>query len=393
MGPRSVSTSAGRSSRIDFLRGVAIGSVLLLHFSLSYGLVHSPLELVLRPGWIAAAVNNGNYGVTMFFVISGFLITSNNLGRYGHLRDVDLRQFYAFRFARIIPPLLLALIIIVPLGVLGVPSFSNIDGGHALPSSFFLIVTLSLLTFWHNVLMQQVGWFNYSLNIYWSLSVEEVFYLTFPLACRLLRRNSLIIALCCAFILGAPLYRAWHRDDELFYECGYLGCFDAIAIGCLVALLSQKVRFRAGPLRAARVVAVLVLIVTWLAGIDGHEVFGFSVIALGTGVLLIQAYDSPGERARLFPMRAVAWMGRHSYEIYLFHGIVLGGLRNWIPKGTMPWAWKLPLFVLFVGVATLLSALVSRYYAEPLNARLRRVSSTATLPSGTDKTDTRPVRP
>jgi peptidoglycan/LPS O-acetylase OafA/YrhL len=388
-----LSASSRRSSRIDFLRGVAIGTVLLLHFSLSYGLVHSPLELLLRPAWIAAAVNNGNYGVTMFFVISGFLITSNNLARHGHLRDVDLRQFYAFRFARIIPPLLLALILVVPLGLMGVPSFNNSVHGQALPASFFLLVTLSLLTFWHNVLMQQVGWFNYCLNIYWSLSVEEVFYLTFPLACRLLRRNSLIIALCCAFILGAPFYRAWHRDDELFYECGYLGCFDAIAVGCLVALLSQNNALRRMPLRAARIVAAAVLVVTYFAGIEGHEVFGFSIIALCTGVLLIQAYDAPAEKTRSFPVRAVAWMGRHSYELYLFHGIVLGGLRNWIPKGTMPWAWKLPLFVVFVGVATALAALVARYYAEPLNARLRRVLPTATSLFGTDKTSSHPARP
>ena len=65
-------------------------------------------------------------------------------------------------------------------------------------------------------------------------------------------------------------------------------------------------------------------------------------------------------------------MGRHSYELYLFHGIVLAGLRNVIPKGTMPWAWKLPLFLAFVGVAALIAALVSRYYAEPMNALLRR---------------------
>jgi len=353
------------------MRGVAICSVLLLHFSLSYGLVHSPLELLLRPTWIAAAVNNGNYGVTMFFVISGYLITSNNLARYGHLRAVNSRQFYAFRFARIIPPLLLALVIIVPLGLLGVPSFSNSEGGHALPPSFFLIVTLSVLTFWHNVLMQQVGWFNYCLNIYWSLSVEEVFYLTFPLACRLLGRNALIVGLCCAVILGAPVYRAWHQDNELFYECGYLGCFDAIAVGCLVALLNPRVTPGARVLRTLRIVASAVLVITWLMGIDGHEVFGFSIIALCTGALLIQPYESSDTGRRAFPLRGMGWIGRHSYEIYLFHGIVLAGLRNWIPKGTMPWAWKLPLFVMFVAVSTALAALVARYYAEPLNALLR----------------------
>src|ERR1700748_411656 len=154
MSPTLFSTAA-RSSRIDFLRGVAIFSVLLLHFSLTYRLVQSPLVALFPAKWVAAAVDNGNYGVTMFFVISGFLITSNNLNRYRELRDVNLQQFYAFRFARIIPPLLLALLIIVPLGVLGVPSFSNTDGGHTLPASFFLIATLSVLTFWHNVLMQQ----------------------------------------------------------------------------------------------------------------------------------------------------------------------------------------------------------------------------------------------
>src|ERR1700730_4820665 len=90
-----------RSARIDFLRGVAIFAVLLLHFSLTYNLVDSPLSLILPAKWVRAAVGNGNYGVTIFFVISGFLITSNNLFRYGRLRSVSLRQFYAFRFSRI----------------------------------------------------------------------------------------------------------------------------------------------------------------------------------------------------------------------------------------------------------------------------------------------------
>ncbi|HEY0341032.1 MAG TPA: acyltransferase [Steroidobacteraceae bacterium] len=366
-----MSTSAARSSRIDFLRGVAICSVLLLHFSLTYDLVHSPLAAIFPAGWVAAAVDNGNYGVTMFFVISGFLITSNNLIRYGEPRDVDLRQFYAFRCARIVPPLLLALLIIVPLGLLGLPSFSNSLAGHALPNSFFVIVVLSVLTFWHNVLMQQVGWFNYCLNIYWSLSVEEVFYLTFPLASRLLRRNGLIVGLCCLLIVAAPLYRAWHRDDELFYECGYLACFDAIAIGCLVALGSRHFTLRPGLARALRVSATIVLIVTYFLGIDGHEVFGFSVIALATGVLLIQALDAPRNKLPSVPVRLMCYLGRQSYELYLFHGIVLAVLRNLIPKGTLPYGYKLPMLVLFAIAATLLAGAAARYFAEPANALLR----------------------
>jgi peptidoglycan/LPS O-acetylase OafA/YrhL len=367
-----LSTTATRSSRIDFLRGVAIFSVLLLHFSLTYDLVHSPLAALFPANWIAAAVDNGNYGVTMFFVISGCLITSNNLIRYGQLRAVNLRQFYAFRFARIIPPLLLALLIIVPLGLLGVPSFSNSDGGHALPTSFFVIATLSVLTFWHNVLMQQVGWFNYCLNIYWSLSVEEVFYLTFPLASRFLRRNGLIIALCCLFILVAPWYRASHLDDEISSECGYLACFDAIAIGCLVALLNRRVTLGRGLGTAVRVVASAILITTYFMGIEGHEVFGFTVVALCTGVLLIRACDAPDEKLRSLPVRLVCAMGRQSYEIYLFHGILLATLRNIVHKGAMAYAWKLPVFALFVIASALLAGLIAKYYAEVSNAWLRR---------------------
>jgi peptidoglycan/LPS O-acetylase OafA/YrhL len=257
------------------------------------------------------------------------------------------------------------------LGLLGIPSFANSLAGHLLPRSFFVVVTLSVLTFWHNVLMQQVGWFNYCLNIYWSLSVEEVFYLTFPLASRFLRRNALIIGLCCLLIVGAPWYRAWHRDDELFYECGYLACFDAIAVGCLVALLDRHVTLRPGPGRVLRSVATIVLIVTYFLGIEGHEVFGFSVIALGTGALLLRALPTPCNKSRSAPVRLVCFMGRQSYELYLFHGIVLAVLRNVISKGTMPYGYKLPMLAFFVVVSVLLAGAAARYFAEPANALLR----------------------
>jgi peptidoglycan/LPS O-acetylase OafA/YrhL len=375
--------STTRSARIDFLRGTAIFAVLLLHFSLTYNLVASPLSLVLPARWVRAAIANGNYGVTIFFVISGFLITSNNLRRYGRLGDVSLREFYAFRFARIIPPLILALTVIVSLGLLGVPSFSNSDGGHPLAPSFFLIAVLSVLTFWHNVLMQMVGYFNYCLNIYWSLSVEEVFYLTFPLACVLLKRNRLIVALCIAAIAAGPIYRGIHRDDELYFMYGYAACFDAIAFGCLAALCHRQLHVGRTAGRWVRGVAGAGLAATYFAGIDGHEVWGFSLIALCSACLLVNAFDawdvgSTGSGSTLAgltgaPARVVRWFGRHSYELYLFHIIVLAGMRNWVPKGTLPSAYKLPYLAVFLLLSALLAGAVSRYFAEPWNGRLRRV--------------------
>jgi peptidoglycan/LPS O-acetylase OafA/YrhL len=360
-----------RSARVDFLRGASIFAVLLLHFSLSYDLADSAISKVLPRRFIEAAAFNGNYGVTIFFVISGFLITSNNLLRYRQLGMVNLRQFYQFRFARIIPPLILALVIIVTLGLLDVPSFRNSVGAQPMPASFFFIATLSVLTFWHNVLMESYGWFNYCLNIYWSLSVEEVFYLTFPLACVLLKRDRLIAALCAVFIVAGPIYRSAHAGNELLVECGYLACFDAIAFGCLTALLYEKIQARRIVRRPVRILAAGALVATYLFGIEGHEVWGFTVIALCAAALLSNAFEGPSESSRQFPARIVCWFGRHSYELYLFHIIVLAGFRTVVPQDTMPDSVKLPCFLLFLALSALLAGGVARYYAEPLNAGLR----------------------
>ena len=121
-----------------------------------------------------------------------------------------------------------------------------------------------------------------------------------------------------------------------------------------------------------RIVASALLIVTYFAGIDGHEVFGFTVVALCTGALLIQAFDAPEEKLRSLPVRLVCAMGRQSYELYLFHGIVLAVMRNVVPKGTMAYAYKLPVFVLFVVASALLAWAIAKYFAETSNTALRR---------------------
>jgi peptidoglycan/LPS O-acetylase OafA/YrhL len=366
------SRSTARSARVDFLRGLSIFAVLILHFSLTYDLIDSPLSMILPARAVRAAIVNGNYGVTVFFVISGFLISSNNLRRYGRLSQVSLRQFYAFRFSRIVPPLVLALVVIVALGLLGVPSFVNEIDGHRLPPSYFVIAVLSVLTFWHNVLMETAGYFNYCLNIYWSLSVEEVFYLTFPIACVMLKRNRYIVGLCALAIAAGPVYRGAHREDELYFMYGYAACFDAIAFGCLAALLYEKLRVGGMASRLIRYAAGVGLAATYFAGIDGHEALGFSAMALFGAASLIDAFGGPDEKSRAAPMRLVCWFGRHSYELYLFHIIVLAGMRDLVPKETLHYAYKLPYFALFLLSSALVAGAAARFFAEPINAGLRR---------------------
>ncbi|WEF31724.1 acyltransferase family protein [Pseudoduganella chitinolytica] len=356
-----------RNPHVDLLRGAAIASVLLLHFALAFGVKESPLGTLFGPAFVNAVALNGNYGVTVFFVISGWLITTNSLARWGSLAHIDVRAFYAARARRILPPLLLALAIIVPLGCAGVPFFDNSDADPALPASFFVPAVGSVLTFWHNVLMQSTGYFNYCLNVYWSLSVEEMFYLALPLAALLLRRTWLLVLLGVALIVAGPLYRAEHADNELFYMYGYLACFDAIALGCLAALLAHRLHAPLPYARLLRWIAGAALVALYLRGIRGHEVFGFTWIAVSAAVLLVTTQRSAGPSVAagrvLAPLR---WLGRHSYELYLFHIVVLALLRNLFDKPALSYAARLPLLALFLAASALLSWGVQRMLERPV---------------------------
>src|SRR6185312_3756499 len=127
----------------------------------------------------------GYYGVTIFFCISGFLITSLVLERHSKFENLDVFGFYVRRFARIYPSLILFLVIVVSFHFTPLVGLEN---GGKTPSVSLVTAVFSVLTFWHNVLMANAGWFNYCLNILWSLSVEEVFYLMFPLLCVFVKK-------------------------------------------------------------------------------------------------------------------------------------------------------------------------------------------------------------
>lgn len=363
-----------RDAAIDSLRGVAIALVLLLHFALAFGLSDSLLgDLFGRP-FTKALVISGNYGVTVFFVVSGYLITTGLLDRHGTLSRIDLRQFYVARSGRILPPLLLALAVIVPLGLAGVPFFGNSDGA-ARPASFWLPAVGSVLTFWHNQLMQSAGYFNYCLNVYWSLSVEEVFYLAFPLLCLLLRREGLIAAACLLLVALGPWFRAQHTDNEIAYLYAYPACFDAIAFGCLCALVCRRWRMSASWARACAPAAAAAMAAVYLVGFAQHPVFGFSAMASSTA-LFIWATRQPVFGTRLLQALAAAttplrWLGRHSYELYLFHVIVLAGLRQFFDRATLDRDHRVPLLLAFVLASSLVAFLVSRQFAEPINRRWR----------------------
>ncbi|MBN3819298.1 acyltransferase, partial [Paraburkholderia sp. Se-20369] len=272
--------SAGpRNPRIDLLRGVSILLVLLHHFNIPYALRDTALSRAV--GWDAvhAVVRNGNYGVTMFFVISGYLITSNARRRWGSLAAIDARAFYVSRVARIVPCLLLLLALVNGLAAAGVPIFAN----HAplgVPVSYWL-VNLASLTFWMNVLIGVYGWVNYALGVLWSLSVEEVFYLSFPLLCIALRRDARLLAFWALVIAIGPVYRFTHAGDEGGFLYAYLACFDGIAIGCCTALLADRPGWRTLARPAVQCLAVAAMAVLYVAWpIAQSHVAGVTAMAL-----------------------------------------------------------------------------------------------------------------
>lgn len=361
-----------RNKQIDFLRGAAIIVVLILHFNWAYHLDQSALSHMFSAHFIKAVSTNGNYGVTVFFVISGFLITTTAFERYKTLGKINLVEFYIFRGARIVPCLLLVLSLIVLLYKMHIPIFAN---NHQTTS--FILAIFSVLTFWHNVLMAKFGYFNYCLNIYWSLSVEEIFYLAFPLLCLFFNKMRFIVSLLLVLILIGPIFRHHYSANEIIALYGYFSCFDAIAIGCCAAIFANIYQFSTNQLsmKITQFIAVLAMIVVYLyANIMDNVVVGPSLMAVSAAVFLICAkntkIDAINKKSGIF-LNAVCWFGKNSYELYLFHIIVLALMKEIIsPDELGNYTKLLWLAVFFIG-ATLLASLITKYYSQPLNKRLR----------------------
>ena len=362
-----------RNARIDMLRGASILLVLLHHFNIAYPLQDTTLAALF--GWpaVRALARNGNYGVTVFFTISGFLITTNALRRWGRLASIELPRFYALRAARIVPCLLLLLCLVEVLASMGLAMFQNRGFGEAPVSAW--LTALAGLTFWMNVLIARHGWVNYPLGVLWSLSVEEVFYLAFPLTCRLLRSERRMFVFWGLVILAGPLYRLAHQGDEAGFLYAYPACFDAIAIGCLAAVLAARDALSWTADRRAQGLVVLAMALLYLCWpIASSNVTGVTVMATGTALLLLGVHRHPAATGATGSTvgRGLAACGRLSYEIYLFHLIVLGLMRTALLPSRAAGDEKLGLMAAYLLLSVLVGGGIARGFAAPLNRRIRR---------------------
>jgi len=351
----------------------------------------SSLGQLLGPAANRALFWNGYYGVRMFFVISGFLITSWSLKRWGRLSHLNVRQFYQMRFARIMPCLAGLLLVLVLLDRMGVPGFV-INTQH----TSLLRASIAALTFHVNWLEARTGYLPASWDVLWSLSVEEVFYIVFPLLCTLLRKQALLVSVLVAFVVIGPFVRV-HTQNELWADYGYLPCMDGIAFGCLAAMVATKVKLSDKVNRTFRITGILLcLLITVFRGIAAQLAFykaGLDVtfLEIGTALLVIalqqKSENQPEHRQVSKPTRTVSlsgisdvlyrstaflrWFGRNSYEVYLTHMFAIWpmvGLFFYFRQSIhLAPLWFLAILALAGG----LGHLVARFYSVPLNHRLR----------------------
>lgn len=369
--PANLGRSWTRLDGVDILRGLAIFFVLMNHVNMRLLIEGVPYTAGLPKQLVNSLVWNGQFGVQIFFAVSGFLITSTTLRRWGSLSQVNVRDFYLLRFARI-APLLLALLV-----VLSVLHFARFDDFIVRPERGGLgRALLAALTLHINVLEARHGYLPASWDILWSLSIEEMFYLFFPLACRLLGRGKLFIALLTAFVVTGPFARTvFVHGNEIWQEKSYLGGMDAIALGCLTALLVSRVQFsrRAIQICAGAGCALLIFILCF--SVQAYRLglsnlgLDMTVIAVGTCLVAMASAKTQWVAPRL--LGPLLQLGQRSYEVYLTHMFVIFPLFYIFLATGKPLSAVPAFFIGAVIGAALLGELVARFYSEPMNRRLR----------------------
>jgi peptidoglycan/LPS O-acetylase OafA/YrhL len=383
--PRLVANRWTRIDGIDCLRALAIYLVLMNHVNMRLmgARIHYLRGVPPQLAW--SLVWNGQQGVQIFFAVSGFLITATSMRRWGTLSRLNIREFYLLRFARIAPLLFALLAVLTLLHLLHVNDFVVDKKVGGLQSALIAALTLRV-----GLLEATKGYLPGNWDILWSLSVEEMFYLGFPLLCRFLGRGRWLVGVLAIFVVMGPFSRTiLSHGNETWQEYSYLGGMDAIALGCLTALLVVRRSFSRVTLLAWTGAGFALLIFCLGFSIEvsrlglNHVGLGMTIVAVGTCLLIASAAKSQWS-APVFFAPVLAY-GRRSYEIYLTHMFVVFTVFDLFMTRTNHSLWLVPvLFAVVILLAGLLGDLVGRFYSEPANRWIRtRFGNEAAKSKGT----------
>ena len=274
----------------------------------------------------------GSIGVDVFFVLSGFLITSLLLEEWSLTTRIKLFEFYRRRVLRLFPALAVAVALV---GVLYAVIPGLDDGWPYLPTALAVVFYSGN---WVTAFASPVGQHTLgALTHTWSLAVEEQFYLLWPLiliAC-LQRRWSparlvkllVGIALCSA-VWRAVLYLVALGPHGLATYIRFDTRADGLALGCAVAVAAATISGRAALNRFAGATpvalaagAVLVFVAFETTWIDRRMYLGgFAVVNLAAAVVIAHVFANQSSLlSRSLSQRTLVWLGKRSYGLYLFH--------------------------------------------------------------------------
>ena len=296
-----------RIPTLDGWRGVAILLVLFDHIQNS-----------LLGRYAAPWTQTGQHGVTIFFVLSGFLITSKLLEG-----PIDLKRFFIRRFFRLMPAAWTYLAALVLLAQLM----------HARLTS--LAEVASCLFFYRNFIGTGGG--GSMAGHFWSLSLEEQFYLVWP--CLLLLagwRRCRWIALFAA--LGCAGYRwlFWAKYNQNLLNTQSQVRADALLVGCLLALFLADERLRAGIVRWSKLGALPALAVFLFSIARYHWLAPLSE-SVSIAVLIAATSLHPAVKwARPLSFHLLAWLGTVSYSVYVWQELFMAFRSPWALCVLMP---------------------------------------------------------
>ncbi len=369
--PVGTPSPASRNPGIDVLRGLAIVLVVLNHIGLRIPLARTPLSDFLPERLLVALNYNGYEAVVVFFVISGFLITGNALRRSRTLHDIRLGAFYWRRFTRIVPCLLLLIAVLSALHAMGFADYVIHRRGQSLGGAVFSALALHL-----NWYEGRTGYLPGNWDVLWSLSIEELFYLGFPLFCLLTRRAVVMVPVLLILALSMPWTHGMLQDNPIWREKAYLPGMAAIAAGVLGALLAAR---WSPPLRSARLLGwlgVVGLLAVLLAGSALWQSVGegYLLVLVASTLCLLLASHVRGQAGLTAHLPGTGWLqswGRLSYEIYLSHMfVVYAGVRLFRALGSDV-AWGLAWYALMLPLCWLLGLGVARWISLPAERWLR----------------------
>jgi len=306
----------------------------------------------------------GGFGVTVFFFLSGYLISTLLLKEFLNKNYLDIKNFYIRRFLRLTPPLLITLAITYLAVYLGLS-----DGGATFNG---FMAQLLYFANYFGIYFQQANSIPAGTGVFWSLAVEEHFYFVYPLLLSLLLRIKTQSGIVLSLLSICVIALAWRLnlvlDEGFFEERIYYATdtrIDSILFGCVLAVAFNPVRFQGnnGELRfkhwLAITLAVAVLIFTFIyRDIVFRQTLRYTLQGLALMPLFYLAISRYKHWMFSFLSTSLFQkIGIYSYSIYLIHFFVINLLIGVNNHDIMPFY----LVVISISISTMYAFLVHRY--------------------------------